>query len=287
MYFREVQYSRGKFAIAANLEIMAGDIKEIDSFIYIKYTDEIIVNNTDNEEEKYHGIAFDNIDEEYAFLICNFFEKEYRKDKSLTLSKIVSNLSDLFRKLKEENNKNKYLGILAELLIIRKCQDEKIDIKDFYSYGENDKLDFHFPNKNNIEIKYGNKESKSFIVNYKQLEALSTKEKNELCVVFTEFDSKNGLNLIELLNSINNCKHRNLIIITDVIKQLELKSPNLFEEYKVNVENCDFIFIDKNYLPIINVKETNSLISANFKLFATEDMSLNFIKKIKGIIDEN
>ncbi|MGL4343288.1 MAG: PD-(D/E)XK motif protein [Metamycoplasmataceae bacterium] len=269
------------YGIATSRNISSGNIKNLEKYQWIRYANPIKLND---DENIYHSIVFNNLNEEYVKKIKELFEIEYKKDSSLTLEEIVLKLSNAFRKIREKNNLTKYLGLMGELLFIKKCEQIRFDVKDFYSYGSVDVFDFHF-NNYDVEIKYGNKENRSFFINFKQLNELRKNNTNELIVVLTHFDTQNGLDLLELYQSIANNDHKNLVVAYELINELQNESNELFLEYKVIPEKSDYVFIDKTYLPSINIKENNCLISAKFKLFISENMERKFEDKIGAIIN--
>lgn len=284
MNFKTFKYKdSNNFGIAINKKIQIGDLKELEQYQWIKYDEDIKLNES---EGFYNALAFYNIDEKYVDIIQELFRKEWENDNLIFVSQIIRNLADTFKKIKDKNDYKRYTGLLGELLFIKKCELLGFEVLDYFSYGGVDNFDFHFPNNKNIEVKYGNKESRSFSLNCKQLKELDENRSSSLAVVLTNLDSINGLNLLELFYSLKNKQHRNLQSALESIKELENTSKKIFDEFKVDIEKSDIFFIDKNYLPKIEIKQNNSLISGKFKLFITEDMAFEFEKIISELINE-
>ena len=284
MNFSTFKYEKtNDYGIAIQTNILIGDLKELSKYQWIRYVKSVKLENDKNE---YHGIAFYNLDEEYVEVIRHLFEKEWRKDYSLTIANIMQSFSNVFKKIKHKSNVKKYLGLMGEMLLIKKSELLGQDIKDHYSYGEVDNFDFHFPNGANIEAKYGNKESRSFLINWKQLSGLIKNNNYQLTVVLTELDSINGLDLFDLFHSIKDNNHKNLVVALEKITELRDTQEELFSEFKVVVEKSEFLFIDKSFLPKIEMKENNCLISGKFKLFINEEMGINFENKLLELVNE-
>ncbi len=283
--FKLYEYINGKDSgIIFNNEIKLGDLSNLNKYKWIKYKDNIKI---ENEPGLYRGIAFDNVDINSIEMIKNIFNNKWSTRKFSNFSDLFIDVADIFKKTRNNEVTNKYLGLLGELAFIKKSQLLGINnILDFYSNGGFDRFDFHFKNNHHLDIKIGNINKGSFKLGLKQLENLTDEKKtHDISVIFPNWDSINGMNLLDLLNSIDGIKgfqHER-----DLIDELKDENIELFEKFKIVIEKSNFIFFNKDLLPKITIDEKNVLIKATFEIFAAENTKIDFESKVKELTNND
>lgn len=260
--------------------VKIGDIKVFDQYKWIKFIDGV---RLDNDQKKYKGIVFDNIDSSYIRIIVKNFNYEWGKERFDLFSDLFVSYANIFEKTKNSNNLSKYLGLMGELAFIKKSQILKIEnIINFYSDNGFDKFDFNFKKDKHVDIKLGSLIKRSFKLNLGQLESLTNDSSNhDVCIIFPYWDSSNGLDLMELFEKIDgNIK---LDIVRNNIEKLKMENSKIFVANKIDISKSKFIFFKKDFLPRINFEKKNSLINAIFEIFSAEETKIDFENKVRNL----
>ena len=279
--FKIYEYVNGRDSgIIFNNEIELGDLSALDRYKWIKYRDNIKI---ENKLDLYQGIAFNNVDISSIEMIKNIFNNKWSTKKYSNFTDLFIDVADIFKEIRSSEVINKYLGLLGELAFIKKSQMLGINnILDFYSNGNIDRFDFHFKDNHHLDIKIGNILKSSFKLGLKQLEDLTSEnKKHDISIIFPNWDSKNGMNLLDLFNSIDGIK--SFQYKRDMIDELKNENIEIFEKFKIVIEKSNFIFFNKDLLPKISVIEKNVLINATFEIFAAENTNIDFEFKVKEL----
>lgn len=273
-------YKNGVLAIGFDDDIKIKNIDHFKKYKNVTLDGDIIDPNTNNT---YKALYFKDVDDELIKFYCDILNIEHNKDRDLSLEILFDKLSSIFKTKEKEVALKKYLGFLSELSLIKYCLRNNVNIIDYYSHGNVDVLDFHFPSNFNLEVKYLN-QNESFHTSYKQLNAITNSKKNNYVLFKPYYDSINGENLHQILESIPDSNRLNKVY-SKVVEMLE-EFPDIFNEYKIDISKSEFYLIDKEKLPIIQLKEKNTIISANFSLFAYILKNVDVVDYIRGILCE-
>lgn len=235
-----------------------------------------------------------NESEEFVESMSTIFNNEFEVKPESTICDILNRISSIFATKKQEDLKNQYLGKMCELAFILKSKRLGFNIFDNYQKGP-DKLDFHFKNNKEVEIKFVNKSSKSITISGKQLEVINKNTNNYLLAINCYFDSINGLNLLDLCDEIKPQYHNEFWEKNrEDIENIRTLNPDLFDEYKIVIDESDFLFINKEFLPTIQIKsfktesgaDDTALISSSFKLFVcSTTTNSNFEEILMDIVN--
>lgn len=270
--FKKYYYKNNYFGIAIERnQIQLGNKEYFDGFKWIKL---------DSDDEKFWILSLKNIrDEQEVENIINFLNYQVNKFENITLSSIFQKFLDIFERFNKNQLINEYLGLLTEMTFILSCLRQNIDLRNDYQKNDNH-FDLRLKNGKFIEIKKVNKETKSILLSYKQLEKLS---ENDLVVGIDIFldSSNNSMDLWELINELDFDEER--------LNYLNKKINNLIEQYnelsnwRVCLEKSNFYIIEKKYLPKIESNFNNLLIDAQLKIYALAINKTNeeFFEKIK------
>lgn len=257
-----------------------GDINYINSFRFIKYT------NDDGLDIEYHHLSFDQyFDKITLSMICELLNVSFKKDRCQKISDILSKLKSIFSTKRYENIINDYIGLMCELFFIYKMQLEKINIVDEYQFNS-DEYDFNFIN-GSIEIKHFNKENKSFKMSPYQLKNIYNKKVEIICVYLSK-NSSTGINLKQLLELIQISNYSKKEIIYDKINELCDLNTDIFNEWKIDLESSELIVLNKELLPtyeIITSLMNNQLFingTLEFKIQEKKNDLKDLIKELKN-----
>jgi len=279
--FSDYEYEQeGVFGIIFDTKINIGNSKIFDKYTWTKYVEAVKIEDRDTY---YHGIVFNGFPQETIKNLAIFFNKEWATGRHISVSELFIEISDIFNKMKQKLLKKEYLGLIGEMAFIKKCQILGFNkIINYYSNSMIDSFDFHFINTQ-LDIKLGNILTRSFILNLKQMNAFASDlDNHEVSVIFPEWDTRNGKDLLELFNCIEN--KESLEIVKDAIYELKNNSPALFEKHKINIEKSCFIFYNKEFLPKISLKKEGSLVDAKFQIFADKNEEVDFESKMKVLL---
>lgn len=270
------------YVIKINSKINPGKMDSI-QFLWIKYEHRARFIRK-NEIEIAPMLIFQEVDKETLENIANILEIELSKHnlKSITLSEIINNLADLFKKIRQKNLKKTYIGLLSEMLFIWKNQEKQIDLKKYYQKNLYDQFDFKI-NKQTVEIKTLNTFKNTIKLNKKQLlNFLKTNVQIFVCEFY--FDSF-GSNLEDLFNLIEN--NLQLKAVWEKIVFIKKNASHIFDEIKVNLEKSKIKKFDKNKINYKNIEflEQNFVVNINIEINFINDEEVNVFKHIKEYID--
>ena len=279
--FRFYEYEGSKDSgIIFDKKIKIGDFEMLTKYKSIKYEENVRIND---ESEIFNGIVFHNISEESVQKIRDLFNSEWSTNKFNNFGELFSEIAHIFRKIIDDHNTIRYFDLLSELAFIKKSQLLGIqNILDFYSKNNFDDFDFNFKDSKYVDVKNGNILDKSFKLSLKQFKDLSNKKKlHDISIIFPNWDAENGMNLLDLYNSINGIK--SFEYIREEIDEFYDKSSHLFKKYKIAIDKSYFIFFNKDLLPQIYLEEKKVLKNAAFEIFVTENTKINFESKIREL----
>ena len=287
----------GTYGIAIQKDaIEVGNPYNFEEYEVIEYDDNVRMVNDSSE---YHAIALKtsleyDFAEELRKLMQIALDELIVNREECSFSIVVNKLSSIFKKIAKEANRMEYIGLMSELAFIKRCELIQIDVTPYYQLGLTDTIDFHFPNNIGVEIKTINKDSKSIIVSDKQLDKVLNSSDRFLAADL-DINSSEGLNLEELFNTIYSDNWPSRLKVKEKILSLKSSSMNLFNEYKINLDGTTFIWVDKQYLPVVSIrnyydensnKHSTSLISAKFKLFVSENIKeKDFNTLVKDLVN--
>lgn len=263
--------------------INVGNINYLNSFLWIKYDEETPF----SDGKKYQALIFNNVSIEMMETIKQAIEIEYNIDpQNISLSEILEKLSNFFKKIRKENLKKEYIGLLGELLFIYKMKQKNIEVINFYQKSLIDRFDFNF-NGNKLDIKVVKLNERTFKINKKQLVNLIKYDYN-VSIIELAFDTtKNGKNLEDIFILINDSNSLNFVY--ERIKKFKDADENMFKNMKIDINQSNIYLYDKKWLKKQedDFISNDSIVDAIFKIYFHNDLNKDIFEVIKGYINGN
>ncbi|GAA5414925.1 hypothetical protein [Ureaplasma ceti] len=233
--------------------------------------------------------------QEFVESMCILFNSQVHSQKNITIEAIIKRIEAIFKIKKEQDLKHVYKTKISELAFIKKCLSFNVNTFPFYKKDTN-KLNFHFPKNQNLGLVFTDNENENFYLSQSQLESINNCSKNELVVININWDSEEGVDLKDLLEDIRSVIYYEVWTeFKKEITEIYNSSPDLFVEYKINLNKTEFLFYDKTFLPKIQCKffynaigeECTTVLDYFFKITnSTNTVFSNFEERIETLINE-